>query len=133
MKWCLTLASASLVSVVLMSAALMLAGCGETAREPAASRSEGKSTVVAATSYPLAYFAEPEDLTPGQRVFDVSLQGETILSEFDVVAEAGRARRALVKEFQGVEVRSDLVVKLRPAAGSKVATPILCGITAVEE
>ncbi len=79
------------------------------------------------------YFAEPEDLTPGQRVFQVTLQGETVLTEFDVAREAGGVRKALVREFPGVEVRGDLVVALQPAADCQVAAPILSGIAAARE
>jgi outer membrane protein assembly factor BamB len=45
-------------------------------------------------------FAEPEDLPPGHRVFDVRLQGKTVLQRLDVTAAAGGSRRALVREFR---------------------------------
>ncbi|MCU0874642.1 MAG: PQQ-binding-like beta-propeller repeat protein, partial [Pirellulaceae bacterium] len=50
------------------------------------------------------HFAEPEDLQPGERVFDVRLQDEPVLKGFDIVQAAGAPRRAVVKEFAGVRV-----------------------------
>ena len=35
------------------------------------------------------HFMEPRDFGSGKRVFDVSLQGETVLSELDVARAAG--------------------------------------------
>lgn len=49
------------------------------------------------------FFAEPNDsVKRGDRVFDVQLQGRTVLSDFDVVAEAGGPRIGVVKEFTNV-------------------------------
>ena len=79
------------------------------------------------------HFAEPEDLAPGQRVFDVLLQGKKVLEDFDVAQQAGGPQRALVKEFPGVEVSGNLVVALQPADGSPIKAPILCGIEAIRE
>ncbi|NQT38672.1 MAG: PQQ-binding-like beta-propeller repeat protein, partial [Planctomycetes bacterium] len=78
------------------------------------------------------YFAEPEDLAPGQRVFDVSLQGEKVLENFDIVQQAGGPRKALVKEFPSVSVSGTLTVSLTPAAGCP-KRPILSGLEAVRE
>ncbi len=45
------------------------------------------------------HFAEPEDIEPGKRVFDVRLGGETVLSAVDPVREAGGPNRALVRKL----------------------------------
>ena len=37
------------------------------------------------------HFAEPDDVKPGERVFDVKLQGNVVLRDFDVVREAAAA------------------------------------------
>ncbi len=79
------------------------------------------------------FFAEPEELGEGQRVFGVSLQGKEVLENFDVVKQAGGPRRALIKEFRGIQVSGSLVVGLQPADGSAVKSPILCGIEVVRE
>lgn len=79
------------------------------------------------------HFAEPQDARPGERVFSVRLQGSDVLLRFDIAAEAGGARRAVVKEFRGIEVRDYLEVALSVADGSKLRQPILCGLQAVRE
>ena len=60
------------------------------------------------------YFAEPEDVQPGQRVFDVLLQGKTVLRDLDVVKEAGGPNRVLAKTFQGILAGNDLTIQLSP-------------------
>ncbi len=45
------------------------------------------------------HFAEIYWTQPGQRVFDVAINGTPVLSSFDIVATAGAADRALVEEF----------------------------------
>jgi hypothetical protein len=79
------------------------------------------------------HFLEPDDVKPGERVFDVSLQGTGVLSDFDIMREAGGRNRGLVNEFKGVQAGKELVVKLHPSARAKVAAPILCGIEVVAE
>jgi hypothetical protein len=76
-------------------------------------------------------FAELEGLKPGERVFDVALQGQEALKGFDIAKEAGGAMMGVVKEFKGVKVQKDLVVSLTSL--SPKAGPLLCGIEAVLE
>lgn len=45
------------------------------------------------------FFAESYFDKPGNRVFDVALNGKTVLKEFDIYAEAGGKNRAMVKKF----------------------------------
>lgn len=56
-----------------------------------------------------------------------------MLASFDIVAEAGGPRRALIKEFPGVEVKDYLEIMLIPAAASKIKQPLLCGFEAIRE
>lgn len=72
------------------------------------------------------YFAELDAVEPGQRVFDIRLQGATVASGLDIVARAGGQQRALVQEFEPVAVSKDLVLELVPAAGG--ALPLLSAI-----
>jgi outer membrane protein assembly factor BamB len=60
------------------------------------------------------HFAEPDDKAPGERVFDVSVQGNKVLEKFDVVREAGAPRRGVVKEFRGVPVQGGIEIALEP-------------------
>ena len=48
------------------------------------------------------HFAELEGLEPGERVFDVSIQGKRVLKSFDIAGETGGAMRGTVKEFGGI-------------------------------
>ncbi len=71
------------------------------------------------------YFAELDAKTaPGDRVFDVRLQGDTVAPRLDVVKEAGGAQRALTREFGGVRVAGNLVVELVPVAGQPILSAI---------
>lgn len=49
----------------------------------------------------------------GSRVFDVRLQGKTVLQNFDV-AKAAPTGTVVVREFKGVEVTENLLVELTP-------------------
>jgi hypothetical protein len=77
------------------------------------------------------YFAEPEPLAPGQRVFDIALQGQQVLEGFDIAAEAGVPNRGLVKEFQAVKVADTLTLTLSPSASAGHSRPILCGLDVI--
>ncbi|MBA4386660.1 MAG: hypothetical protein C0404_01695 [Verrucomicrobia bacterium] len=78
------------------------------------------------------HFAETEGALAGQRVFDVKLQGQTVLSGFDIYQEAlstgsgqaGGADRAVVKEFQNVLVNDNLVLELVPKVGSTLISGV---------
>ncbi len=79
------------------------------------------------------FFAEPEDLEAGQRVFSVMLMGKTVLEDFDVVAAAGGSRKAVVKAFQGIEVNGELEIRLLPSKKAAMNKPVLCGFQAFRE
>ncbi|MCX7886441.1 MAG: PQQ-binding-like beta-propeller repeat protein [Verrucomicrobiae bacterium] len=63
-------------------------------------------------------FAEIEDRKPGERIFDIALQGRVMQRNFDIVREAGAARKAIVKEFTDIEVSGDLVLEFTPKTAS---------------
>jgi len=79
------------------------------------------------------HFVEPDAARPGERVFAVALQGQTVIEALDVTAEAGGPRRPLVKEFRGIEVSDDLIVELTPAANASRPETVLCGVELVAE
>ncbi|MBI5775087.1 MAG: PQQ-binding-like beta-propeller repeat protein [Verrucomicrobia bacterium] len=76
------------------------------------------------------YFTALENDQPGQRVFDIQLQGRTVKKGFDLVAQAGGAMKAFMAEFHGIPVSENLVVELVPAqAGADAAhQPLVSGI-----
>jgi hypothetical protein len=60
------------------------------------------------------HFAEPENLKAGARVFDVRLQGKTVIDNLDIYKETGGRNRALVREFKGVGAGDAVTVELIP-------------------
>lgn len=74
------------------------------------------------------YFAELRDLKAGQRVFNVSIQGKELLTDFDIAAAAQGNGRSIVKEFQDVLVGESLTLEFT----AKTGQPLICGIEAVQ-
>jgi hypothetical protein len=72
-------------------------------------------------------FTEPDDLEPGERVFDVEVQGETVLEDVDIIREAGRSLRMVSKEVGEVEVTNDLTIRLVPRSDQQ-HEPVLSGV-----
>jgi hypothetical protein len=62
---------------------------------------------------------------PGDRVFDLALQGNLVQPKLDIVAEAGGAHRAVVKEFTGVEVADELRITFTRHTDHAA---IICGV-----
>ena len=77
------------------------------------------------------HFAEPEEIAVGERVFEVTVQGKVVLPAFDIVARAGSPRKAIVKEFTGIEVKDTLQISLKKLSGER--PPVLCGFEVVKE
>jgi outer membrane protein assembly factor BamB len=78
------------------------------------------------------YFLEPDEVKPGQRVFDVLLQDRPALSGFDIVKETGGAKRGVVKEFKQIEITKELEVRLERASTSPLG-PVLSGVELILE
>ncbi len=72
------------------------------------------------------HFAEPDDMEPGQRVFDVAIEGITVLKDFDIVAEARSPRVGIVKKFAGLRATEFITITLTPVAPD--TETIICGI-----
>jgi hypothetical protein len=76
------------------------------------------------------HFAELQaDAKPGERVFDVKLQGETVAAGLDVAEVASGVEKALTREFRRVKVKDNLVIELVPVKGE----PILAAIEVERE
>lgn len=74
------------------------------------------------------HFMEPDDTSPGERVFDVALQGQRVLASLDIVKEAGGRQRGLIKEFKAVAVKDELTLTFTPSAAGSTRRPVLSGI-----
>jgi hypothetical protein len=77
------------------------------------------------------YFAETQGAEAGQRRFNVLLQGQRVLEDFDIVKQAGGPNRLVVREFKGIGIQDDLKVNLTPATAGH--QPMLSGIEIVIE
>lgn len=77
----------------------------------------------------LLFTPEPGE-RPGQRVFEVRLQGKTAAAALDVAARAEGPVRAVVASFAGVEVSDHLVLEFVPSEKrpAEPHLPVLCGI-----
>lgn len=76
-------------------------------------------------------FAEIEEVKAGQRLFDIALQGKPVQRNFDIVREARGPRKALIKEFTGVQAADNLVIELTPK--SSRLPPLLQTIEIIRE
>lgn len=77
------------------------------------------------------YFSEPDYDTPGTRVFNVSIQGERVLSDFDIVKETSTTYQSLVREFQDISVDRTLTIAFEPSELTPDAKPVISGIEIV--
>lgn len=75
------------------------------------------------------YFAELENKKAGERVFNLSLQGKNVLENFDIVAEAGKSDKEVIKSFSGIKAGKVLKIEMTPVTGNT----ILSGIELVQE
>lgn len=73
------------------------------------------------------YFIDPKHTVPGERIFDVALQGKTVLKNFDVVADAGGRMRCTVREFADVEITDTCELTF----SARIGAPLLSGIELV--
>jgi outer membrane protein assembly factor BamB len=80
-------------------------------------------------------FAESENTKAGARVFDVKLQGKTVLAGFDIFKAAGGAGRAIVKELKDIEAGENLTLDLVPQGnpGTPAAMPLVSGIEIIRQ
>jgi hypothetical protein len=78
---------------------------------------------------------DPDNDKPRRRVFDVKIQGRTVLSGCDIVRETGARDRALVKEFDGIEVTDNLKIEFVSAVKKPTPerAPIVQGIEVVRQ
>jgi outer membrane protein assembly factor BamB len=80
-------------------------------------------------------FSEPVHTAPGQRVFDILLQGKVAASDYDIAGAAGGANRAVTAEFAGIEVTDNLIIELvsKQLQAALTAQPVLQAVELVRE
>jgi hypothetical protein len=77
------------------------------------------------------YFAELEEVKEGERIVNIEIQGEEVLSDFDIVKEAGGRGIDIVKLFRDIEVTSKLLIRFTPSELAPESRAILSGIEIV--
>jgi outer membrane protein assembly factor BamB len=75
------------------------------------------------------YFSELENKKPGERVFDISIQDTKVAEGFDIVAEAGKPDKEVVKQYHGIKAGQSLKLDLVPVRGNT----IISGIELIQE
>jgi outer membrane protein assembly factor BamB len=75
------------------------------------------------------YFSELERIQAGERRFDIIIQGRKVLENFDIISEAGKENKELVKSFSGIRAGGTLNLEMRPKQGNT----ILSGIEIIQE
>jgi outer membrane protein assembly factor BamB len=80
------------------------------------------------------YFADlDKSARAGQRVFDVKIQGKTVLKDFDPAKDG--AAKSLAKEFADIAVTRNLEIELVPrnAAAGETRWPVLSGLEVIRK
>lgn len=70
------------------------------------------------------YFSELEDKKIGERVFNIGIQNASLIENFDIVSEAGRPDKEIIKSFRGIKAGSTLKVDLTPVKGNTIISGI---------
>ncbi len=70
-------------------------------------------------------FVAPAGDEPGQRVFDVKVQGKTVLAGVDVVRAAGGSGKVLVREIGAVRAGAKLELQFVPQAEGRGQLPVV--------
>jgi hypothetical protein len=76
------------------------------------------------------HFIEPENLQAGDRVFEVLINGRTVLPRLDIIKEAGETNRVLVQEIGDLQPCTTVELALKSLTGKP---PILCAVELIAE
>ncbi|MFH1739215.1 MAG: malectin domain-containing carbohydrate-binding protein, partial [bacterium] len=79
------------------------------------------------------HFAELQDLKPGERTFDVLIQGKRVLEKFDIVRAADGVNRGIAMEFNDIRIKDDLRIQLEPSQQGMRYMPVICGVEVLAE
>jgi len=77
------------------------------------------------------FFAEPKHEAAGKRVFSVSVEGKTMLKDFDIHKQAGRTMHTIVREFSGIlpaARQGDPSPALELRFTARKGLPLICGV-----
>jgi len=76
----------------------------------------------------ILHFAELREVAKNECLFDIQMQGKTVLKGFDPVAAAGGRNRAVTRLFTGIEAERALDIRfVSPGDGAK-QPPVLSAV-----
>jgi beta-galactosidase len=75
------------------------------------------------------YFSELEGKKSGERVFDILIQGKKVSGNFDIVAEAGKPDKEVIKTYSGIKAGNSMMLSLVPVNGNT----LISGIELIQE
>ncbi|MFC2116499.1 PQQ-binding-like beta-propeller repeat protein, partial [Bacteroidota bacterium] len=70
------------------------------------------------------YFSEPEKTENGERIFDVAIQGQKVMEDFDIIRETGKEDKELVRSFSGIRAGRTLTIEMFPKKGNTILSGI---------
>jgi hypothetical protein len=70
------------------------------------------------------YFSELENKKQGERVFNITIQNNRVLEGFDIISEAGRKDKEVIKSFTGIKAGKVLRIVLTPVTGNTILSGI---------
>ena len=74
------------------------------------------------------YFAEVFDKKPAERIFDIYIQGQKVLENFDIIKETKSTNKTLIKSISGIKAKNNIIIKCQASKNSPESHPILSGI-----
>jgi outer membrane protein assembly factor BamB len=77
-------------------------------------------------------FADPDRLPPGQRVFTVKLQGQTVLENWDLARESASPGAVVVRDVPDVGIADQLTIELAPSGDAPGGETVLCGFGIIQ-
>ncbi len=70
------------------------------------------------------YFAEPFNMKVGERIQNISLQGRTVLSDFDILAESKHSMTGIVRQLDDILIDETLTLDLNAKVGKSLISGI---------
>ena len=70
------------------------------------------------------YFSELENKKIGERVFNIGIQNALVLENLDIVSEAGKADKEIIKSFSGIKAGGTIKIDLTPVIGNTIISGI---------
>jgi hypothetical protein len=70
------------------------------------------------------YFSELENVKTGGRAFDIAIQDKKVAENFDIVMEAGKPDKEVIKSYPGIRAGRIMKIDLIPVKGNTLISGI---------